>query len=682
MKVVLLILIVVLTAAINIGMELVVSGVEDATSGESVSWLARLNLMKSSVGYIQDYWLVGSGLGTFGLLFPRYQSALFRDRWADYLHNDWLQLFCETGFMGGIILISGVVIFLVGVFRVVLSRNDTFCRWIATGALLGVFAILLHSLFDYNLYKITSNGIVFSVVLGLAFASANMAGSGKGSVSHAKYLTFQLGAPPLRFGAVALAIAAIAIWPLKTYASIAADIEFNRYLSNPGVPGKPHNYFFLSSGKRPPDYKSSIMPESGKAVPNARAFTLKQDTAVFLRREPGNHRYLYAAALESINNAQQLVRKQAVLSARSLVGSELEIKDPKGFDQITAVLETSLQPNMLDQRKPHLLKAESLLRQTIAAAPTVARYHTVRAYIMMELYSNAPKVLHSAKTAIFLAPNKPLIRYDIGRFLLAASNKVKSESESAKVSLAAQNNLREAISLDPTYTNRIYQIVRANMSGYEGLYSVTPRTIRNYKSLCDTLSASGDWNEVLTCLDVIEELVDSSIAENTVGPSKLSSPESSGTNSDHDLLWTMLGASKRRIEALGNLGRWEERKKEVSEYRLFLSRRVDHEIERARSIWQSGYRKEAMAKYLEILQKDWGNPEALLNAAEAAAFPNILDGLPKWNMPRDHLYRLVINNDKLTDSAYTRALGILENLSLHNPPETLKSEFIQGAGRL
>jgi O-antigen ligase len=75
------------------------------------------------LGYAGDFPALGSGLGTFGRVFPRYQSAHFGDREADFLHNDWLQLVCEMGLAGAGIVLAGTIALGVSVVRAAMRNK-------------------------------------------------------------------------------------------------------------------------------------------------------------------------------------------------------------------------------------------------------------------------------------------------------------------------------------------------------------------------------------------------------------------------------------------------------------------------------------------------------------------------------------------------------------------------------
>lgn len=131
---------------------------EDPTTGRAHFWNVTLNIIK-------DHPLVGTGLGSFGLAYTRYdtRNGLYR---LEQAHNDYLQLASDAGAVG----VALGLFFVVALFRTGLARRETedlFRRGVATGALVGCFAVLVHSFFDFTLHT-TSNALLFLVLAALA----------------------------------------------------------------------------------------------------------------------------------------------------------------------------------------------------------------------------------------------------------------------------------------------------------------------------------------------------------------------------------------------------------------------------------------------------------------------------------------------------------------------------------
>jgi hypothetical protein len=64
------------------------------------------------------------------------------------------------------------------------ETEDQFRRGVATGALAGCFAVLVHSFFDFTLHT-TSNGLLFLIVAGLATLNGRV--EQKSSGKHRKH---------------------------------------------------------------------------------------------------------------------------------------------------------------------------------------------------------------------------------------------------------------------------------------------------------------------------------------------------------------------------------------------------------------------------------------------------------------------------------------------------------------
>src|SRR5947207_7746704 len=130
----------------------------DPTSGRTHFWAVTLNVIKA-------YPIAGSGLGSLGVIYPRYDShnGLLR---LEQAHNDYLQTLSDGGIIGGALGLSFIVI----LFRQGFARRETddkFRRGVATGALAGCIAFLIHSFFDFTLHT-TANALLFLILAALA----------------------------------------------------------------------------------------------------------------------------------------------------------------------------------------------------------------------------------------------------------------------------------------------------------------------------------------------------------------------------------------------------------------------------------------------------------------------------------------------------------------------------------
>ena len=132
----------------------------------------RLKVWDSSIALIKDHPLTGTGPGTFGQAFPLYNPAGF-DVLPVTAHNDYLQFVAETGLLFvplGVWLLHRF--FCTGFIKLKSRSRQT--RGITLGAMASVFALLVHTAFDFNLH-IPANAILFAVLCALVCAAPGTA---------------------------------------------------------------------------------------------------------------------------------------------------------------------------------------------------------------------------------------------------------------------------------------------------------------------------------------------------------------------------------------------------------------------------------------------------------------------------------------------------------------------------
>jgi O-antigen ligase len=122
----------------------------------------RLAVWSSTWAAARDFWLTGSGLGSFMDIFPLYAPPEINSIY-DHAHNDYLELFLETGLVGTVLLAAFGAFLIYFVFKTPLTGRKGVLR---AAALSSAFAMMVHSIFDFNLH-ILSNMLVFGAVLGI-----------------------------------------------------------------------------------------------------------------------------------------------------------------------------------------------------------------------------------------------------------------------------------------------------------------------------------------------------------------------------------------------------------------------------------------------------------------------------------------------------------------------------------
>jgi O-antigen ligase len=127
----------------------------------------RWHLTFGSVNAALDFMPLGSGLGTFADVFPRYQGAGIIG-FADHAHNDYAELLVELGIAGLAVMALMLAAYAMRWRPVLANRHSRRLRFLQVGAGLGMLAMILHGLFDFN-FHIPANAISFSLLAGIFF---------------------------------------------------------------------------------------------------------------------------------------------------------------------------------------------------------------------------------------------------------------------------------------------------------------------------------------------------------------------------------------------------------------------------------------------------------------------------------------------------------------------------------
>jgi O-antigen ligase len=142
---------------------------------ESRGWVWRNTLSMIAANPI-----TGVGLGAYETAYPIYSdddgtAALGQAYVVDRAHNDYLQILADCGVAGGALALW----FIAAIFRAAsrgTKARDPLLRAFALGGSAGLFGMLVHSVFDFNL-QLPSNALLFLVLAGAV--------SAVGAVAHA-----------------------------------------------------------------------------------------------------------------------------------------------------------------------------------------------------------------------------------------------------------------------------------------------------------------------------------------------------------------------------------------------------------------------------------------------------------------------------------------------------------------
>lgn len=141
---------------------------------ESVSTDIRFRVSMDTLKMSRDFPILGSGLGTYELVFPRYKTSS-RQGLFQHAHNDYVEFLAETGWVGFLALMTFLAWVVARGFKIIATalRLGIQCpgsiisrACITSGSLGGILAIMLHSVVDFNLH-IPANALLFFVFCGI-----------------------------------------------------------------------------------------------------------------------------------------------------------------------------------------------------------------------------------------------------------------------------------------------------------------------------------------------------------------------------------------------------------------------------------------------------------------------------------------------------------------------------------
>lgn len=153
-----------LMLAIEIGMAPVLNRFIQQDPMQDGRWL----IFNGTVTAIGEFFPLGSGMGTFNQVFPRFQDFSFNGAFVNRAHNDYLEWLMEGGIIAGILILLFLTLYLSRWIKVFKRGEWRTFNFIQIGAGIGLFAMILHTFVDFNLH-ITANQIYFAFLAALFF---------------------------------------------------------------------------------------------------------------------------------------------------------------------------------------------------------------------------------------------------------------------------------------------------------------------------------------------------------------------------------------------------------------------------------------------------------------------------------------------------------------------------------
>ncbi len=144
------------------GLEKVAERLEHTSMASEI----RDEVSQETLVYWQDYFWLGSGLGSYYNIFRQYQSAETGRAYFDHAHNDYLQFAAETGIIGSALLAAIVLLSFLTTIKALYSRHTPLLRGLAFAVMMAIIALSIHSSVDFNL-QIPANAASFMIILAM-----------------------------------------------------------------------------------------------------------------------------------------------------------------------------------------------------------------------------------------------------------------------------------------------------------------------------------------------------------------------------------------------------------------------------------------------------------------------------------------------------------------------------------
>lgn len=132
---------------------------------------ARLTIWRESLPMVRDFFLFGTGAGTYGLAMNSYQQSRFwigaMQGWAHFnnAHSHYLQILCEGGLLLLLPVLAAIsVLVRLGIKAIGADKGEMF--WARVGAMAGLVGIAVQSIWEVALIM-PANAVLFAALAGL-----------------------------------------------------------------------------------------------------------------------------------------------------------------------------------------------------------------------------------------------------------------------------------------------------------------------------------------------------------------------------------------------------------------------------------------------------------------------------------------------------------------------------------
>jgi O-antigen ligase len=156
-----------------VGGDPVVSRLE-STSGELLEGeghLRRKEIWEATWRLTKAYPLTGTGFGGYEAAIPQFVTGFAGHTSLRQAHNDYLEILASGGLVGAALVLWFIIAMVRKIFAQ-LGATNHFRYCVALGASAAIFAVGIHSVFDFGLH-ITVNALVFTCLVVIGTANLN-----------------------------------------------------------------------------------------------------------------------------------------------------------------------------------------------------------------------------------------------------------------------------------------------------------------------------------------------------------------------------------------------------------------------------------------------------------------------------------------------------------------------------
>ena len=127
--------------------------------------MPRGKVWEDSYQIIKDFPILGTGLGTYQYIFPKYKNKTGIGLY-EHAHNDYIEYLSDTGILGTLFLFGAIAYFLIKCLKIWRRRHYPYVLGLCLGGIIGTVSILFYSFVDFNLH-VPANILVLFIVLAL-----------------------------------------------------------------------------------------------------------------------------------------------------------------------------------------------------------------------------------------------------------------------------------------------------------------------------------------------------------------------------------------------------------------------------------------------------------------------------------------------------------------------------------